>query len=62
VPHTHHDALEFANGTVVPVALLMERQWATVLQLPASEQPAEKAEPTAHEEPVQRELNLSDAR
>jgi len=61
VPHTHHDALEFADGTVVPVALLIERQWASVLQLPAAEQP-EEAEHTAHEEPQQRELNLLDAR
>src|SRR5262245_40498860 len=29
VPHTHHDALEFADGTIVPVALLVERQWAS---------------------------------
>jgi hypothetical protein len=36
VPHAHHDALEFADGTLLRVACLVERQWATVLQLPAS--------------------------
>jgi hypothetical protein len=36
VPYTHHDALEFADGTIVPVARLIARQWATVLQLPSA--------------------------
>jgi hypothetical protein len=35
VPHTHHDALEFADGTIVPLALLFPGQRATVLQLPS---------------------------
>jgi hypothetical protein len=35
MPHTHHDALEFADGTIVPLARLMPGQWATVLQLPS---------------------------
>ncbi len=61
VPHTHHDALEFAEGTIVPLALLVERQWATVLQLPAVEMPAE-AEQAVGEEHEQRELNLSEVR
>src|SRR6478609_1009365 len=30
LPHTHHDALEFADGTVLRVACLVERQRATV--------------------------------
>jgi hypothetical protein len=33
-PHTCHDALEFADGTVVLVTRLREGQRATVLQLP----------------------------
>jgi hypothetical protein len=32
---THHDALEFSDGTIVPVARLLQGQWATVLQLPS---------------------------
>jgi hypothetical protein len=49
IPHTHHDALEFADGTIVPLSQLIPGQWATVLQLPsvplnvASDQPAEPA-------------------
>jgi hypothetical protein len=35
MPHTHHDALEFADGAIVPLARLMPGQWATVLQLPS---------------------------
>jgi hypothetical protein len=35
-PHTHHDALEFADGEAVLLTHLMEGQQATVLQLPAS--------------------------
>jgi hypothetical protein len=35
IPRTHHDALEFADGTIVPLARLYEGQWATVLQLPS---------------------------
>lgn len=35
VPHTHHDAFEFADGTIVPLARLLPGQWATVLQLPS---------------------------
>ena len=35
-PMAHHDALEFPNGEVVRLTLLMEGQEATVLQLPAS--------------------------
>lgn len=38
-PNKHHDALEFANGTVVMVTDLMPGQRATVLQLPVN--PAE---------------------
>ena len=35
VRHLHHDALEFADGTVVQLALLLPGQRATVLQLPS---------------------------
>jgi hypothetical protein len=35
VAHMHHDALEFADGTIVPLARLLPGQWATVLQLPS---------------------------
>ena len=35
-PHTHHDALEFADGEIVLLTYLMEGQQATVLQLPAA--------------------------
>lgn len=35
VAHTHHDALEFADGTIIPLARLVPGQWATVLQLPS---------------------------
>jgi hypothetical protein len=34
-PYVHHDALEFADGTIVPIARLVQGQWATVLQLPS---------------------------
>ena len=34
-PHTHHDALEFADGRTVLVTQLRSGQSATVLQLPA---------------------------
>ncbi len=33
---THHDALEFADGRIVKLTLLMAGQAATVLQLPAA--------------------------
>jgi hypothetical protein len=32
---THHDALEFADGTIVPLSVLVPGQRATVLQLPS---------------------------
>jgi hypothetical protein len=35
-PHAHHDALEFPDGEMVLLTYLMERQEATVLQLPAT--------------------------
>jgi hypothetical protein len=35
IPHVHHDAVEFSDGMIVPLARLMPGQWATVLQLPS---------------------------
>jgi hypothetical protein len=37
VPHQHHDAIEFPDGSSVLVTHLTEGQHATVLQLPASQ-------------------------
>ena len=44
VPYTHHDALEFADGTIVPLARLVPGQWATVLQLPKEPLPMPESE------------------
>jgi hypothetical protein len=44
-PRTHHDALEFPDGTSVLLTDLLEDQEATVLQLPA--QPKTPAEEVA---------------
>lgn len=38
----HHDALEFADGTVVPLTRLLPGQRAVVLQLPAEPRPEER--------------------
>lgn len=34
-PHTHHDAIELADGRIIKLSLLQEGQRARVLQLPA---------------------------
>jgi hypothetical protein len=47
VPHRHHDAIEFPDGTNVLVTLLCEGQRATVLQMPVSQQTGEHAKPAA---------------
>jgi hypothetical protein len=39
----HHDALEFANGRIVPLTRLRPGQTATVLQLPAQYKPDKKS-------------------
>jgi hypothetical protein len=45
--NVHHDALEFADGRIVLVHTLREGQYATVLQLPASQRaPAEASSET----------------
>jgi hypothetical protein len=43
-PHTHHDALEFADGQLVLVTRLCEGQEATVLQLPGAPRTADEVE------------------
>jgi hypothetical protein len=51
VRHLHHDALEFADGAIIPLTRLVPGQRATVLQLPsvplheAAEAPAKAAQP-----------------
>lgn len=55
MPHTHHDALEFPDGTIVLLTHLVEGQTATVLQTPSDgvhhhhDQPA-MAEPAIQEQ------------
>jgi hypothetical protein len=44
-PDRHHDAIEFPDGSQVLVTLLCEGQRVTVLQLPVSQQPTERAQP-----------------
>jgi hypothetical protein len=45
VPHRHHDAIEFPDGSNVLVTHLSEGQRATVLQLPVSQSVAEHVRP-----------------
>jgi hypothetical protein len=47
VPRTHHDALEFADGTIIPAADLFPGQNATILQLPPVAQLDHKADVAA---------------
>jgi hypothetical protein len=47
VPHRHHDAVEFPDGSHVLVTQLCEGQRVTVLQLPVVGQPTEHKEPAA---------------
>jgi len=42
-PHVHHDALEFPGGQIVMLTRLIPGQRASVLQLPASPQDADRA-------------------
>lgn len=42
-PYAHHDALEFPDGTIVPLTRLTPGQHASVLQLPARTPRAEEA-------------------
>jgi len=43
-PHTHHDALELPDGTIVKLNDLAINQTATVLQLPAAPKTEKEAE------------------
>ena len=45
VPSSHHDALEFPDGTIVLLAFLEKGQQATVLQLPVTHEGAKATEP-----------------
>jgi hypothetical protein len=47
VPHRHHDAIEFPDGSSVLVTQLCEGQRATVLQLPVTQQAPVQARPAA---------------
>ncbi|SHH29364.1 hypothetical protein [Bradyrhizobium erythrophlei] len=47
VPHRHHDAIEFPDGSYVLVTQLCGGQRATVLQLPVVHQVTEPAQPAA---------------
>jgi hypothetical protein len=47
VPHRHHDAIEFPDGSFVLVTQLCGGQRATVLQLPVVHQVAEPAQSAA---------------
>ncbi len=43
-PHTHHDAVELADGRIIKLSLLQEGQRARVLQLPAHADPVHRPE------------------
>jgi hypothetical protein len=47
VPHRHHDAIEFPDGSSVLVTQLCEGQHVTVLQLPVAQQATVHARPAA---------------
>src|ERR1700676_5571177 len=47
IPHRHHDADEFPDGSTVLVTQLCEGQRVSVLQLPVLHQPTEHAQPAA---------------
>jgi hypothetical protein len=53
-PHTHHDALEFADGQIMQVTCLIEGQQMTVLQLPASPNAPTGVEEAGAEEAAER--------
>ena len=58
-PHTHHDAVELADGRIIKLSLLHEGQRARVLQLPAVADPAHRHE---HVGVVRRVDDLTPAR
>jgi hypothetical protein len=51
VPHRHHDAIEFPDGSHVLVTQLCEGQRVTVLQLPVVDRVAEHAQSGANATP-----------
>ena len=51
VPHRHHDAIEFPDGSHVLVTQLCEGQRVTVLQLPVVDRAAEHAQSAASATP-----------
>jgi hypothetical protein len=51
IRHMHHDALEFADGTIVPLTRLLPGQRATVLQLPSV--PLHERAPETADRPVE---------
>ena len=53
---THHDALEFPNGQLVLLTLLMAGQHATVLQLPAAPESVKPKEELAVTRAVEPDL------
>ena len=52
VPHRHHDAIEFPDGSHVLVTQLCEGQRATVLQLPVTDRVTEHAPSAASKNPA----------
>jgi hypothetical protein len=52
IPHAHHDAIEFPDGTNVLVTLLVTGQRATVLQLPVQAGTVRSEEKAAQPEPA----------
>jgi hypothetical protein len=47
VPHRHHDAIEFPDGSSILVTQLCEGQRVTVLQMPVAQQGTAHARPAA---------------
>jgi len=54
IPHRHHDAIEFPDGSHVLVTQLCEGQRATVLQLPVVHPITEQAKPEAERTAITR--------
>ena len=60
IEQAHHDALECADGLVIPLTLLRPGQVATVLQLPADMAAPEASQPVAVT-PALADISLPDA-
>lgn len=58
-PHTHHDAIELADGRIIKLSLLHEGQRARVLQLPARAETGHRHE---HLRTLRRHDDLTPAR